>query len=838
MHTSESQSEITSAHRRLTPYTSCSSSPTSFPLPSPSSDTMDRPMGPRRPDKRNAAYESIFGRPSVQHHSLHPGDPGQFPPPPAQYQQQQFPPQQQPNLQQYPYYPQYPSQVDRRTSTSSYRPYQQQAPPNGFNQPYYPNGTPPPPNSVSPPQGYQPQPYARPQYGYASSLAPPSVTSRARSIGSSPGIIAPLPEEPSDPSLDVLTQAGLTPAQAYQAQVYMNNGPMGQQQSWPQQQRDQPPAPVPAPSPASPTHPKTSPRGPRPQSAQTMPAVLESFPELRISMHFEGDDGRLGLDFSSGGSYGNGTGSRAGAEATPPSDPATDDDFSELPYSMPNRNSTPNSVRSRMSVASGRGASVDLTSSATNGPSASSRPYPLQVDTAVASAQAAGVNFSPASSTLVDDSSQMGHPTSSRTGPSGRRSSESAKTLPGQGQFHRKRSLTDRSQSMSAAISPHVRAMIEANRSMRPSPPSTTPNRDSHPPRPRRAPIVYPALLSRVSEAFKARVQLADRLKDGLTYKDAFDGREAVDTIAYIIKTTDRNLALLLGRALDAQKFFHAVTYDHRLRDSSHDLYQFRTKLPSPFVSGELANIPHGQEHEELLKALGTPQPLIGGADGGDKDKSPSPSAEDDGDKKDSSRPTSPVPSVTASPVTRPRAGSIGSDDVPLPTGVFTLLTDCYSPTCTRDQLCYSIACPRRLEQHARLNMKPQRELKKQISKESLGELVVCMRCTSWSVAHTDCLCCDRKQALCGSTPCPRRSSRACRTRRRSGRKRSMRLSTLSVILCATWSTSEMWVQRCLVLLWVVLTAIDRSCGKSLSRSRTPSQKLDDKTSSSRCSGT
>ncbi|KAI1791833.1 CNH-domain-containing protein [Ganoderma leucocontextum] len=646
---------------------------------------MDRPMGPRRPDKRNAAYESIFGRPSVQHHSLNPGDPGQFPPPPAQYQQQ-------PNIQQYPYYPQYPSQLDRRTSTSSFRPYQQQAPPNTFNQSYHPNSTPPLPNSVSPPQGYQPQPYARQQYGYAASLAPPSVATRARSIGSAPGVIAPLPEEPPDPGLDALTQTGLTPAQAYQAQVYMNNGPMGQQQSWPQQQRDQPPAPAPA---ASPTHPKTSPRGPRPQSAQTMPAVLENYPELRISMHFEAEDGRLGLDFSSGG-YGNGTGSRAGAAATPPSDPATDDEFSELPYSLPNRHSTPNSVRSRMSVASGRGASVDLTSGLALGPSASSRPYPLQVDTAVASAQAVGVSLSPASSTLVDDATQMSHNGISRAGPSGRRSSESAKTLPGQ--FHRKRSLTDRSQSMSATISPH-------GRSGRPSAPSTVPNRDSHPPRPRRTPIVYPALLSRVSEAFKARVQLADRFKDGLTYKEAFDGREAVDTIAYIIKTTDRNLALLLGRALDAQKFFHAVTYDHRLRDSSHDLYQFRTKLPSPFVSGELANIPHGHEHEELLKALGTPQPLIGGADG-------------------SSRPASPVPSVTASPVTRPRAGSVGSDDVPLPTGVFTLLTDCYSPTCTRDQLCYSIACPRRLEQQRRLNMKPQRELKKQISKESLGELV------------------------------------------------------------------------------------------------------------------
>ncbi|RKP13830.1 CNH domain-containing protein, partial [Piptocephalis cylindrospora] len=38
-----------------------------------------------------------------------------------------------------------------------------------------------------------------------------------------------------------------------------------------------------------------------------------------------------------------------------------------------------------------------------------------------------------------------------------------------------------------------------------------------------------------------------------------------------------------------------------------------------------------------------------------------------------------------------------------LPQGVFTLLADCYSPTCTRHHLCYSIACPRRLEQQARL---------------------------------------------------------------------------------------------------------------------------------------
>ncbi|EJU03635.1 CNH-domain-containing protein [Dacryopinax primogenitus] len=51
-------------------------------------------------------------------------------------------------------------------------------------------------------------------------------------------------------------------------------------------------------------------------------------------------------------------------------------------------------------------------------------------------------------------------------------------------------------------------------------------------------------------------------------------------------------------------------------------------------------------------------------------------------------------------------------ENIPLPTGVFTLLTECYSPTCSRDSLCYSIACPRRLEQQSRLNMKPEPVLK------------------------------------------------------------------------------------------------------------------------------
>lgn len=58
------------------------------------------------------------------------------------------------------------------------------------------------------------------------------------------------------------------------------------------------------------------------------------------------------------------------------------------------------------------------------------------------------------------------------------------------------------------------------------------------------------------------------------------------------------------------------------------------------------------------------------------------------------------------------RTSSDSPEDDYLPNGVFTLLTECYSPTCTREKLCYSIACPRRLEQQARLNLKVQPGLK------------------------------------------------------------------------------------------------------------------------------
>jgi len=264
-------------------------------------------------------------------------------------------------------------------------------------------------------------------------------------------------------------------------------------------------------------------------------------------------------------------------------------------------------------------------------------------------------------------------------------------------------------------------------------PGSTTPQH-------RRGPLVYPALLSRVAEAFRTRVTLAERTKDGLSYTDAFDGREAVDRIAYIIKTTDRNLALLLGRALDAQKFFHDVTYDHRLRDSPNELYQFRVRLTNPFENeGEAYEDAHDGVHTPASLAHGNSlrAPSLRSAKSPTRDSSSaslrlpgSSAASVSAMTTDTSALSTPATSMaphhrgsTPSQIGAKESPAAAEEEDALPTGVFTLLTDCYSPTCTRDRLCYSIACPRRLEQQARLNMKPQPVLKRSISRESLGDV-------------------------------------------------------------------------------------------------------------------
>lgn len=260
-------------------------------------------------------------------------------------------------------------------------------------------------------------------------------------------------------------------------------------------------------------------------------------------------------------------------------------------------------------------------------------------------------------------------------------------------------------------------------------------------------PHVYPALLSRVAEAFKKLTVLSEVVKDGITYKDSFDGRMAVTVLADIIKTPDRNLALLLGRALDAQKFFHDVTYDHRLRDNPNEVYQFRERLTAPFMNGNPVTDSPSSDHAHLGRAMSSGSgparpPIAPYISDANFSFQTSDSAMSMSFTTSSSSNYTPATSTTNlvhpahSPSLMNKMNSTNSmpnglaieDDLDseddLPMGVFTLLTDCYSPTCSKDNLCYSINCPRRLEQMKRLNMKPT-GLSRKLSSESLHDVKV-----------------------------------------------------------------------------------------------------------------
>lgn len=224
-------------------------------------------------------------------------------------------------------------------------------------------------------------------------------------------------------------------------------------------------------------------------------------------------------------------------------------------------------------------------------------------------------------------------------------------------------------------------------------------------------PSVYPAILSRVAKTFKENTILTINMKDGLEYHDSFTGKAAIDLICDIIRTNDRNLALLMGRALDAQKFFHDVTYNHRLRDSNNEVYNFtRVFSDVEFYNDEHSNGASARNSFHREQSLGNASlPNLNNAP----------------------YPTSPLPGIPGSPLEESNGSftnlnKIGQEQVfPEQTGVngvFTILTECYSPTCTRNRLCYSIACPRRLEQQARLNLKPRGGLRKAVSRLSLHD--------------------------------------------------------------------------------------------------------------------
>ncbi|KAI8370340.1 uncharacterized protein BYT42DRAFT_581901 [Radiomyces spectabilis] len=161
-----------------------------------------------------------------------------------------------------------------------------------------------------------------------------------------------------------------------------------------------------------------------------------------------------------------------------------------------------------------------------------------------------------------------------------------------------------------------------------------------------RSPIVYPAFLSRVAFEMRQRVTLGDRIKNSIEYKNAFDGQEAVDKVALIINTLDRQLAVRVGRALATQRFFHDVNYENRLIDSSFEIYQFFYERTMPRRNTDVVVSPSNSSNSSV-SSTGFPE-------------------ED----------------------------HLTYDY--LPNGVFTELTHCYVPTCLGKNPCYSYSCPKR----------------------------------------------------------------------------------------------------------------------------------------------
>lgn len=257
-------------------------------------------------------------------------------------------------------------------------------------------------------------------------------------------------------------------------------------------------------------------------------------------------------------------------------------------------------------------------------------------------------------------------------------------------------------------------------------------------------PQVYPAMLSRVATRFKKSIPLGEYKKDGLIYRDAFTGQQAVDILCSILRSDDRNVALLLGRALDAQKLFHDVVYEHRLRDSPFEVYEFTDN--SRFIGSGNTGIVSINSHDPLMllsqsntnmnndyhqqgshsnvQVSNSRLSLLSQQTNSSTDTNMANSINTPSTRISSMTSTSSmnmIPSMNQhnSQMINQSAGknqNVDPSTLHNVNGVFTLLGDCYSPTCSKDKLCYSISCPRRLEQQRRLNLKPNGGLKRNIS--------------------------------------------------------------------------------------------------------------------------
>lgn len=166
-----------------------------------------------------------------------------------------------------------------------------------------------------------------------------------------------------------------------------------------------------------------------------------------------------------------------------------------------------------------------------------------------------------------------------------------------------------------------------------------------------------------------------------------------------ILGTTDRSLALRVGRALEAQRFFHDVNYENRLIDDIIEIYQFNQVLfhsnnnrSASTTSTTSSNSSSGGNSFSVTSTI------IGNYASEDED--------DDDDDHNSLHTDTTAATSTHSQSYRQQdqqhhsssnsSSSNSSNNLLLPNGIYTELTHCYTPTCDNIHPCYSYTCPKR----------------------------------------------------------------------------------------------------------------------------------------------
>lgn len=144
-----------------------------------------------------------------------------------------------------------------------------------------------------------------------------------------------------------------------------------------------------------------------------------------------------------------------------------------------------------------------------------------------------------------------------------------------------------------------------------------------------------------------------------------------------MLGTVDRKLALRVGRALEAQRFFHDVNYENRLVDDIIEIYQFNELLFHGFNNSSSDS----SASSGFNTAYSVTSTIIS-------------DYYDDEEEDDEHSTTTTATTATAANQDQHRQQG---DEIILPNGVYTELTHCYTPTCSNNLYpCYSYTCPKK----------------------------------------------------------------------------------------------------------------------------------------------